>query len=58
MRDAIAHQEACWLLRVVTERAPGLVVFGPDGGRTRGRTYREATRLLPGRASCLGWLAE
>lgn len=58
MRHAIAHQEACWLLRVVAERAPGLVAFGPDAGRIRGRSYRKAARLLRERGSRLVWLAE
>jgi Universal stress protein family len=46
------------LLQVVAERAPGLVVFGPDRARIRGRVYRKAARVLRERATCLVWLAD
>jgi nucleotide-binding universal stress UspA family protein len=46
------------LLQLTAERAPGLLVFGPDRTRIRGRTYRKAARLLRQHASCLVWLAD
>jgi hypothetical protein len=46
------------LLQLVGERAPGLLVFGPDRTRIRGRVYRKAARVLRERVSCLVWLAE
>jgi nucleotide-binding universal stress UspA family protein len=46
------------LLQLVAERGPGLLVFGPDRARIRGRVYRKATRLLGERASCLVWLPD
>ena len=44
------------LLELVAEREPGLLVFGPDPSRLRGRTYRKAARAVRERASCLVWL--
>jgi hypothetical protein len=46
------------LLQLVTERTPGLLVFGPDRSRIRARTFRKATRTLRQRASCLVWIAD
>jgi nucleotide-binding universal stress UspA family protein len=46
------------LLEVVAERSPGLLVFGPDRSRVRGRSYRKAARALRERAACLVWLAD
>ena len=46
------------LLQLVAERTPGLLVFGPDRSRIRGRTYRKAVRTLRQRASCLVWIAD
>jgi nucleotide-binding universal stress UspA family protein len=46
------------LLQLAAERSPGLLVFGPDRTRIRGRVYRKAARALRDRASCLVWLAE
>jgi nucleotide-binding universal stress UspA family protein len=46
------------LLQLTAERAPGLLVFGPDRMRIRGRTYRKAARALRERASCLVWLPD
>jgi nucleotide-binding universal stress UspA family protein len=46
------------LLQLVAERAPGLLVFGPDRSRLRGRVYRKAARALRQRAACLVWLPD
>jgi nucleotide-binding universal stress UspA family protein len=46
------------LLQLVSERTPGLLVFGPDRSRIRRRTYRKAAHALRQRASCLVWLAD
>lgn len=45
------------LLELVAERAPGLLVFGPDRGRMPARRYRKAARAVERRAPCLVWLA-
>jgi nucleotide-binding universal stress UspA family protein len=44
------------LLEVVAERSPGLLVFGPDRSRMRGRRYRKAVRAVRDAAHCLVWL--
>jgi hypothetical protein len=44
------------LLQLVSERTPGLLVFGPDRTRLRGRRYRKAAQTVRERASCLVWL--
>lgn len=46
------------LLELVAERAPGLLVFGPDRGAISARRYRKAVRALCHEASCLVWLPE
>jgi hypothetical protein len=46
------------LLQLVSERTPGLLVFGPDRSRIRGRAYRKAASALRQRAACLVWLAD
>lgn len=46
------------LLEVTAERAPGLLVFGPDRGRMRRRAYRRAARSVRERAACLVWLPD
>ena len=46
------------LLQLTAERAPGLLVFGPDRTRLRRWTYRKAARALRRRAACLVWLAD
>jgi hypothetical protein len=45
------------LLEVVAERSPGLLVFGPDRSRIKGRVYRKAAKAIRERAACLVWLA-
>lgn len=45
------------LLELVAERAPGLLVIGPDRARLKRRTYARATRKIRDRAACLVWLA-
>ena len=45
------------LLQVAAERAPALLVFGPDRTRLRPRRYRKAAREIRERAACLVWLA-
>jgi len=46
------------LVQVAAERAPGLLVFGPDRARLKPRTYRKAARAVRERAACLVWLAD
>jgi Universal stress protein family len=46
------------LLQLTAERAPGVLVFGPDRARLRARTYRKAAKALRRRAACLVWLAD
>ena len=43
------------LLELVAERAPGLLVLGPDPSRSRARTLRKATRKISEEAACLLW---
>jgi nucleotide-binding universal stress UspA family protein len=45
------------LLQVARERAPGLLVFGPDRTRLSKRRYVRAARALRDGAPCLIWLA-
>jgi hypothetical protein len=45
------------LLELASERAPGLLVFGPDRARVPRRRYRKAVRQLRERAPCLMWIA-
>jgi nucleotide-binding universal stress UspA family protein len=45
------------LLELVSERRPGLLVFGPDPSRLRPRRYRKAAKAVRERATCLVWLA-
>jgi nucleotide-binding universal stress UspA family protein len=45
------------LLQVVRERAPALLVFGPDATALSGRRYRRAVEAIRARASCLVWVA-
>ena len=44
------------LLELVAERAPGLLVVGPDRGRLKRRTYAKLTKRIRERAACLVWL--
>jgi nucleotide-binding universal stress UspA family protein len=46
------------LLELVSERRPGLLVFGPDRSRVRARRYRRAAQRVRDRAACLVWLPE
>jgi nucleotide-binding universal stress UspA family protein len=46
------------LLEVVAERAPGLLVFGPDRSQLRRRAYRKAAKAVRERAACLVWLPD
>ena len=43
------------LLQLVAERAPGLLVLGPDPTRIRARRLRKATRRILQEAGCLVW---
>jgi universal stress protein family protein len=45
------------LLELAAERRPGLLVFGPDRTRMKGRIYRKAVKAIRGRVACLVWLA-
>jgi Universal stress protein family len=44
------------LVEVVGERAPGLLVFGPDRRRIKRRVYRKAAKAIRERVACLVWL--
>ena len=44
------------LLELVAERAPGLLVVGPDRDRIKRRTYAKLTKRIRQRAACLVWL--
>ena len=44
------------LLELVAERAPGLLVVGPDRERLKRRTYARLTKRISERAACLVWL--
>ena len=44
------------LLDLVAERAPGLLVFGPDRSRLGRRAYRSAAKAVRDKAGCLVWL--
>lgn len=44
------------LLELVAERAPGLLVIGPDRKRLRRRTYAKLAMRIRERAACLVWL--
>jgi hypothetical protein len=45
------------LLELVAERRPGVLVFGPDPTRIKGRIYRKAVKAIRERVACLVWLA-
>ncbi len=45
------------LLELVSERDPGLLVFGPDRARLRSWTYARAAKRIRKRASCLVWMS-
>jgi hypothetical protein len=44
------------LLELVAERAPGLLVVGPDRTRLKRRTYDKLVKRIRARAACLVWL--
>jgi Universal stress protein family len=44
------------LLELVSERDPGVLVFGPDRSRLSRRRYRRAANAVRERASCLVWV--
>jgi hypothetical protein len=44
------------LLELVAERAPGLLVVGPDRARVKRRKYLKLTRRISEGAPCLVWL--
>jgi len=44
------------LLELVAERAPGLLVLGPDPSRIRSRRLRKATKRIRAEVTCLVWL--
>jgi nucleotide-binding universal stress UspA family protein len=46
------------LLELTAERAPSVLVFGPDLERIKRRIYRKAAKAIRNRASCLLWLAD
>ena len=46
------------LLELVSERRPGLLVFGPDRARLKPRRYRRAAKKIRERAACLVWVGD
>ena len=46
------------LLDVVAERAPGLLVFGPDRSQLKPRLFRKVVKKIRERATYLVWLPE
>jgi len=44
------------LLELVAERAPGLLVVGPDRARLSRRRYAKTAKRIRERAACLVWL--
>ncbi|MEO8291022.1 MAG: universal stress protein [Gaiellaceae bacterium] len=46
------------LLELVTERGPGLLVFGPDRVKLKPRLYRRAVKKIRAGVGCLVWLPE
>lgn len=46
------------LVQVAAERAPGLLVFGPDRVRLKPRVYRRAVKRIRAGVGCLVWLPE
>jgi hypothetical protein len=46
------------LVELTAERAPGLLVFGPDRARMRARAYRKAAKAVREQAPCLVWLPD
>jgi nucleotide-binding universal stress UspA family protein len=46
------------LLELVAERAPGLLVVGPDREHLKRRAYAKLTKRIRERAGCLIWLPE
>jgi hypothetical protein len=45
------------LIELVSERRPGLLVFGPDRTRLSPRSYRRALRAIGDRVACLVWVS-
>ncbi len=45
------------LLELVSEREPGVLVFGPDRALISRRLYRKAAKTLGEHSPCLVWLA-
>ncbi len=46
------------LLELAAERAPGVLVFGPDRRRLPARQYRKAASTIRAEARCLVWMPE
>jgi nucleotide-binding universal stress UspA family protein len=46
------------LLELASERAPGLLVFGPDRAKLGRLRFRRTVRALRTRATCLVWLPD
>jgi nucleotide-binding universal stress UspA family protein len=46
------------LLQLTTERAVGLLVFGPDRAKLGRLRFRRSVRALRARATCLVWLPD
>jgi hypothetical protein len=46
------------VLELAAERRPGVLVFGPDRDRLKGRIYRKAAKAIRDRAACLVWVAD
>ena len=46
------------LLDMVSERAPGLLVFGPDRSQIKPRLFRKVAKKIRERATCLVWVSD
>ncbi len=46
------------LLELTAERAPSVLVFGPDRDRIKRRVYRKATKAIRDRVACLVWVPD
>jgi len=46
------------LLELISERMPGLLVFGPDRSKVSRRLYKKAAKRIREEAPCLVWLSD
>jgi hypothetical protein len=55
LRVSSPHPVAA-LLELISERMPGLLIFGPDRTKVPRRLYRKAAKRIREEAPCLVWL--